>query len=186
MLVRMLMLMMTLMHLLLLMLMQALVVQTLRLSMAGFPFVVDCTTMADRYRRLERSEKILLRRPPIVSVSSVKYFDGDNVLQSIDLADVVVDPFGDRALVYPAVDFRWPRTYDSPVAVRTTFVAGHGTTSSSPPQTLYAVPRSVIQAALLIVGHLYENREDTVEKALTSVPLGAMALLQQFRTGMGV
>jgi hypothetical protein len=31
---------------------------------------------------------------------------------------------------------------------------------------------------LLIIGHLYENRENTVEANLRTIPLGAKALLQ--------
>jgi hypothetical protein len=34
---------------------------------------------------------------------------------------------------------------------------------------------------LLIIAHLYEHREDAVERALQNIPLGAQALLYQDR-----
>jgi uncharacterized phiE125 gp8 family phage protein len=123
---------------------------------------------------------------PHISLTSIEYKDEDNADATIDLDDVVVDSYGDRALVYPAVNFVWPRTYQSPVAITITFKAGFGPTASSPIETVHPVPKAVRAAALLIVGHLYENREDTVEKALTSIPMGALALIQRYRTRQGV
>lgn len=50
------------------------------------------------------------------------------------------------------------------------------------------VINAAIQAALLlIVGHLYANREDVVVGvSATQLPNGAQYLLQPYRTGMGV
>jgi hypothetical protein len=42
-------------------------------------------------------------------------------------------------------------------------------------------------AVLLMLGHLYANREDVVAGiTVTELPNGAQALLRQYRTGMGV
>lgn len=44
-----------------------------------------------------------------------------------------------------------------------------------------------IQAAiLLILGHLYANREEVVPGTVSKIPFGAHALLQPYRVGLGV
>lgn len=50
------------------------------------------------------------------------------------------------------------------------------------------VINSAIQAAcLLILGHLFANREDVVTGTIsTEIPMGSRHLLAPFRTGMGV
>lgn len=47
-------------------------------------------------------------------------------------------------------------------------------------------PRSLRAAILLVLGHLYENREDSVEKALASIPNGADALMRPLRVRLGM
>lgn len=137
-------------------------------------------------RTFPGSGPLLLRMGPHVQLVSIEYQDENNDTQSLDLAELIVDPYGDRGLIYPTVDYRWPRTYDSPVAVRTTFVAGFGETSASPIQEVHPLPKLVRRAALIIVGHLFENREQATEKALATIPLGAMDLIQRYRIGMGL
>ncbi len=53
--------------------------------------------------------------------------------------------------------------------------------SDAPP-----LPRSLRAAILLVLGHLYENREDSVEKALASIPNGAEALMRPLRVRLGM
>lgn len=42
------------------------------------------------------------------------------------------------------------------------------------------MPKMIQMAILLVLGHLWQNRADTVEKALSNIPLGASALLSTF------
>jgi hypothetical protein len=45
---------------------------------------------------------------------------------------------------------------------------------------------AAVAAILLILGHLYENREDSVVGAsAVELPMGSRALLRPYRTGMG-
>jgi uncharacterized phiE125 gp8 family phage protein len=44
-----------------------------------------------------------------------------------------------------------------------------------------SLPEKIKTAILLIIGHLYEHREETIETALHSIPLGAKTLLMQNR-----
>ncbi len=56
-----------------------------------------------------------------------------------------------------------------------------------PPEALPMVVNAAIQAAiLLILGHLYANREEVMPGTATKVPFGAHALLQPYRVGLGV
>lgn len=49
------------------------------------------------------------------------------------------------------------------------------------------VNAAVKAAILLILGHLYANREDVVTGTIaTDIPMGSRALLMPYRTGMGV
>lgn len=46
---------------------------------------------------------------------------------------------------------------------------------------------SITAACLLIVGHLYEHREDVIIGSITAkLPLGSQSLLLPYRVGMGI
>jgi hypothetical protein len=63
-------------------------------------------------------------------------------------------------------------------------VTGYGDDSDSEP-----LPFEAKAAILLIVGHLYENREEVVEhsnQTLLNIPTGAEALLRPLRVRMGM
>ena len=66
---------------------RSLVTQTLRLSAAGFPVCAlpwGYTTLLPP--RFQPPHHIYLKHPPVQSVTSVKYYDIDNVLQTVDAA----------------------------------------------------------------------------------------------------
>lgn len=48
------------------------------------------------------------------------------------------------------------------------------------------VNKSITAAVLLITGHLFANREDTVSGAMAQLPMGSRSLLQPWRVGLGV
>ena len=58
-----------------------------------------------------------------------------------------------------------------------------GTVWDTPPMVVNDLVRSAI---LLIVGHLYANREDVTTGAPVQLPTGARALIAPYRKGMGV
>ena len=73
----------------------------------------------------------------------------------------------------------WPgdvRDEDDAVAIQ--FVAGYG--------AAYPLPAPIFQAILLMVGHLYENREDSTAANLKELPMGSRFLLNPYRLRMGV
>ena len=59
--------------------------------------------------------------------------------------------------------------------------------AAEPNEALPMVVNAAIKSAiLLILGHLYANREEVVPGSVTKVPFGAHALLQPYRVGLGV
>lgn len=76
---------------------------------------------------------ILLPRPPLISVSSVTYFDSDGVSQSLSSSLYQVDTESAPGSIRPGPNEVWPVTQVSKVgAITITFVAGFGDRTSVP------------------------------------------------------
>lgn len=121
---------------------------------------------------------IVLPRPPHQSVTSISYVDSAGGAQTLAPTEYQVDLSDDEApaRIMPAYGKTWPTIRSgvfNPITVR--YVAGYGGNPSNLPDTIR-------QAMLLIIGHLYENRETTLVNA-QSAPLvmGAKALLGPHR-----
>jgi len=109
--------------------------------------------------------------PPLQAVSSIKYYGTDNTAATMDTADYFVDTKSEPGRVSLAYGKTWPTTTLRPVnGVVVEFEAGYGDAASD-------VPKRVKQAMLLLIGHLYERREQSTEKALSEIPFGVKALL---------
>ena len=119
----------------------------------------------------------LMRLPVgnLLAVSSITYYDSANVQQTLSASVYAAhnDHFGPLLITKP--DQQWPTTYARPDAVRVTWTAGYGATSA-------AVPAAIKQAALLLIGHWYDNRAAVnVGAAVAEVPFTVEALLQPYR-----
>lgn len=120
-------------------------------------------------------DSIALPRPPLQSVTSITYIDEDGVTQTMPAADYIVDTYQHRVVL--AEDAEWPSADLYPTAaVRVRYVAGYGAAS--------AVPGPIKAAMLLLIGHLFENREAVASGAgvaSAELPLGVRALLAPYR-----
>ncbi len=119
----------------------------------------------------EFTEAIRLPMPPAISIDSVTYLDAEGAGQTLAPANYRLygaggfDPF-----VRPAWSTAWPATADGePDAVTLVDTAGA------------TCPASVKHAILLLIGHLFENREASTEAALKDIPFGVDALLKDVR-----
>lgn len=114
---------------------------------------------------------IELPRPPLASVTSVKYKGTAGTETTLTpVTDYIVDTYNDPGLIHLPDSISWPSASLYPhngVAIR--YVAGYASAAQ--------VPARWRQAVLLLVGHLYQNREETVERALSEIPFGVRALL---------
>jgi len=131
------------------------------------------------YHLIDDGPAMPIRLPggPVVALESVTYVDLAGVQQT--LADVQFDTHEEPARVLPAVGATWPVAQQKMAAVRVRYVAGYSAPGDSPNPCPLPVP--IKQAMLLVLGHLYENRENSADVALTEVPLGAVSLLRPYR-----
>lgn len=97
---------------------------------------------------------MLLEYPPLVSVSSVKYVDLDGNEQTWDSSNYYVDTDSIYGSVTAAYNVTYPSTRNVKNAVRVRYVCGYANAA--------AVPAATKQAMLLLIGSLYEHREDVV------------------------
>jgi len=111
--------------------------------------------------------------PPLVSVDSIKYIDTNGVEQTLDSAEYDVDITTEPGRIKPAYEKSWPSIRTVMNAVTITYTAGYASKD--------AVPFDIKAAILLIIGHLYENREDVSEDSLMKIPEGAESLLYMKR-----
>jgi uncharacterized phiE125 gp8 family phage protein len=130
--------------------------QTITLKLDGFP--------AGRVIRLPRAN--------LVSVTSVKYLDGNGDEQTF--SDYTADGYTTPARVVNDTE-TWPQTKDVANAVEVVYVAGFGT-----------VPELIKRAMLLLIGHWYDNRGAVVVGSInSSLALAVDSALQKYRA-MGV
>lgn len=109
----------------------------------------------------------------LASVVEIKFIDTNGVEQTLNPDHYQVDPYMLPGWVFPAYGYDWPETRDQPNAVKVKFVCGFGGASE--------VPDDVKAALKLLIGHLYENREASTDRALTEVPFAVDALLGPYR-----
>jgi len=124
------------------------------------------------------ADPLLLPWAPLVSVDEVRYTDTAGDEQTQDDTDIAaayqVDIYDAPGWFCPVYGTTWPATRTQPRAVAVQFTCGYG----SNPKDVDEVAR---QAIRLILGHLNENREETIEGSLRVIPIGAERLIEQLR-----
>ena len=108
-------------------------------------------------------EPILIPRPPLVSITSVRYVDAHGATQTWTKGatgyqlDQPTGAFARFATLQPAYGVSWPTTRDIPGAVTITFEAGYGAAA--------AVPQGIKDAILLWAEGLYRLDASLMEIA---------------------
>lgn len=94
-------------------------------------------------------DEIVLRRPPVQSVTSVEYQDTDDQTQTLTAGDdyhVTTD--GDTGRIKPHIE--WPQAYGYGYDnIKVTYDAGYGSASD--------IPKAIRQAIISVVIDLYES-----------------------------
>ena len=134
---------------------RSLITQTLELALDEFPCEIE------------------LSRHPVQSITSIKYLDSDSVEQTLSSANYTLDDYSFRHWALLAYGESWPSTYASANAVKVRYVAGYGLAGD--------VPAQIKQAMLLLIGHLYENREASAAINISEIPLSINMLLSPYR-----
>jgi len=125
-----------------------------------------------------------LPKPKLQSITYIKYTDVNGTLQTWDASNYDVDGDSFLGLVYPVYQGDWPSgVRDHPKAVTIRYVAGYAPSgASSPEDQADNVPMPLKQAILLLVGHLYENREASSQNLnVTSTPMAYESLIASYR-----
>jgi uncharacterized phiE125 gp8 family phage protein len=105
------------------------------------------------------SAEIRLPRPPLISITSVKYDDTAGVERTLSPTTYSPDVYSEPGWLLPAHGYDWPDTWDAANAVRVRYSAGYGAAAS-------AVPEGIKSWILLRVGSLYRQREELVDGRL--------------------
>lgn len=112
-----------------------------------------------------------INKAPLLSFTDVKYYDSEGDLQTLAASDYEVDLYGSPAR------FRLktiPNVREGFNAMQATFVCGYANAAS--------VPQPIKQAMYLIIGHLYENRQDVITGTqVHSIPNASAYLLEPYR-----
>lgn len=167
--------------------MRAIAPQTFELGLGGFPSAsaTSTTDSADALLFTWDDGILLPYGAPLISVEQVVYDDGSGIETPMDSGGYYVDEFQQPARLYTSPSTSWPTAQASNRrAVRIRYTAGYDLPGTSP--MVNVLPFSIKAAMLLVIGHLYENRENTSEVSVQEIPLGAASLLERYRLRMGM
>jgi len=118
---------------------------------------------------------IEILKPPLQSVDSIKYIDVNGVEQTLAPSEYEVDTGGETGRVALREGKSWPSTKTTLNAVKIAFTAGYGSAGTD-------VPEQIRQGIKLIVGELYERRENAIVGApIETVPLSSHYLFWPLR-----
>jgi len=121
---------------------RALMNQTLELALPEFKDVIE------------------LPKPPLSSLTSVKYYDDDNALQTLASSEYIVNDYDEPTTINKLSTINYPSTFDRPDAVLVRYQAGYPDAAS--------VPAMVKQAMLMIMTDLYDNRSSITNPSFTT------------------
>lgn len=110
----------------------------------------------------EWEQEIQLPFPPLASVTTVKYYDGSNVLQTLSSSYYVVETLSDVGMISLAYGYTWPTVYERPYPIQITYQAGYGSGATH-------VPEPLRQAILIATAEMYEHREENEESRFTEL-----------------
>jgi len=122
---------------------RALITQTWSLTAAGFP---AHDGFPERMRFPEHDGAIALPKAPLISVAYIKYYDADNVQQTLDPAAYLVDAAAEPALIAPAPGTRWPAPAARSNAVEIQYTCGYGADDSAVPDAIKGYILAKVQA----------------------------------------
>lgn len=163
----------------------ALMPQTWRLSLDGFPFWYaqiggDQSRLQPGYGGGDIAyplrQAIRIPLAPVTAVNSIKYTDDGGVTQTVDKSDYVVDLDATPARLTPPWGESWPIAWWRAGGVKIEFDAGYET-----------LPADLKHAVLLMVAHWYQSREavlvnDSRAVAL-EIPFGVQSIISRYQIG---
>ena len=115
-------------------------------------------------------------RPPVQQINAVTYVDPTGATQTLDPTKYTLTK-SEPGRVFPSLNNVWPVTALQPGAVSIEFVTGYTSESN--------IPAAQLQALKLILGDLYEHREQSVIETRVStaveLPFGVEELMAPYK-----
>lgn len=127
--------------------------------------------------------EVALPYPPLVSVTSITYYDAGGTLTTLAASAYQVSTVTLPGRLIPGVTSWWPVAQVARLnAVIIRYVAGYGAAGAAD-GGLSAIPAAFKHAVKMLVGSFYENREEFVTGTIVSdLPIAAKHLLNPYRT----
>ena len=157
---------------------RAITTQTLELYLDRLPFYNDINYPEGTFTAPDmeyNSNFIVLPKPPVASVTHVKYFDDSDTEYTYASSNYYVDTISEQARIVLRQGKSWPTVTQTrnANAYVLKYVAGYGGASD--------VPEPIVQAIKLLTAHLYENREAVTSLGVNTIPYTIGAMLQPYR-----
>ena len=158
---------------------RAITQQTLQLFLDRLPYYRDEKLREGVYTAPDlnySADYIVLPKPPVASITHVKYYDNDSTASTFAASNYYKDVESTQARVVLKNGVSWPTLTElrQGNAYEVQYVAGYGNSASD-------VPTPIIQAIKLLTTHLYENRELVTQMSANTIPYTVGQLLQPYR-----
>ena len=138
---------------------RALITQTFELKLDGFEV---CTKIP---------------RPPLQSITSIQYQDGNNVTQTLAASNYTVDADSEPGRLVQSSSGTYPSTYDDLDAVTITFVAGYGSTAADVPEIFKRAIKLYVEKMFdMPVSAYADSLDNALESLLLHKKIDWMAL----------
>jgi len=110
---------------------------------------------------------------PASDVLYIKYYDSNGDQQTLSSDDYEVDVVSEPARIGLASDASWPSVENRINAINIRYTAGWADAAS--------VPKPIRDGILLVIAHLYENRQAVTKDTYSQLPLGAEYLWDMYK-----
>lgn len=117
---------------------------------------------------------------PLIGVIQVSYLDSSGERQTLEPGvDYDYVP-GQAGYIIPAYGKSWPSARDTPSSIAIEYWAGYPGEGS--PADASGVPKGIVRAMKMLIGHWFENRETVIlGQAASDIPKGTEDALQPYR-----
>lgn len=147
---------------------RCLVTQTWQLTLDEFPL-----------------DEIKIPLPPLQGIVSISYFNPQGNITTMAQGDYYVDTDSEPGWVVPLTT--WPTPLAAINAVQIQFIAGYAPNENSPADLTANVPAQVKQGMLLMIGAMYDQREDFVVGTIAQkLPFSSDNLFRPYRVQLGM
>lgn len=120
-------------------------------------------------------EEVRLPRPPLASITSVKYTSDAAVTATLAVSAYTIQTAAEPGRLLFDLDALPDTTLADMAGIQIRYAAGYGATGAS-------VPQAILQALLLLIGQWYQNRMPIVVGApFAELPFAVRALLAPYR-----